>query len=309
MNQEMRTQLTEQCGAMVRFDEPMARHTTMQVGGTADAWVEPENPEALQAVLHFAKVHQLPWCAVGRGSNLLVRDGGIRGVVIHLGRMQDVQIEDASAAAPGANAVLQAQAGVKLKRLLGFCAEQGWSGLEGLEGVPGTVGGAIMMNAGTPAGAIGDAVADVTYIERGERLVTKTAAQLAFAYRTSKMPRTAVVVATRLRVTRSTPDQVRARLQALRTRREAAQPVTKPGVGSVFRNPPQGSAWTFIDEAGLRGVRIGQARVSEQHANWIVNEGGATARDVETLIRLMRDRVKEKCGILLEPEVVIVGEE
>lgn len=294
----------------VRFDEPMERHTTMQVGGPADAWAEPSSVEQLLAMLAFAKQEGLPWMVVGRGSNLLVRDGGLRGLVIATARLDTLRLESpVAAAAPAAPRVLSVEAGVKIKRLLGFCGQEGLSGVEGLEGVPGTVGGAIVMNAGTPAGVIGDAVLDVTYIEQGTRVLTKTAAQLEFAYRKTKLPRAAVVLHARLALRADAPEAVKARLQALRDTREAAQPATQPGVGSVFRNPEGGAAWRFIDDAGLRGVRVGGARISPQHANWIINEGGATAKDVETLIRLMREKVRERCGISLEPEVVMVGEE
>ncbi|MBI4238862.1 MAG: UDP-N-acetylmuramate dehydrogenase [Deltaproteobacteria bacterium] len=285
----------------LRFNEPMAAHTTLQVGGPADAWCRPADLEDLRAVLGVAKEQGWTWLLLGRGSNLLVRDGGVRGLVISLAALDALRLDD--------GAVVYAEAGVRLKRLLGFCGERGLSGLEGLEGVPGTVGGAIVMNAGTPAGVIGDVVIDVTCVEQGEKLVTRTAKQLEFAYRKTKLARSAIVVATRLAVRPSTPETVKARLAELRAKREDAQPGTQPSVGSIFRNPDGRSAWQLVDDAGLRGVRIGQARISELHANWIVNEGGATARDVERLIRVAREKVKERSGIWLEPEVVMVGEE
>lgn len=296
--------------ADIRFDEPMRAHTTMQVGGNVDAWLQPKDMEELQSVLVFASENAIPWMAVGRGSNLLVRDGGLRGLAISLSNLNKLQVSEIEkVAGEKYDAIVTAEAGAKLPRLLGFCAEHGLTGLEGLEGVPGTVGGAVRMNAGTPHGCIGDSIIDVTILDKGEKLITKTAAKLELSYRKCKIPRTAVVISTRLGLKKSTIEAVRENLRRLRAKRESAQPTTQPGVGSVFRNPPKGSAWKLVDEAGLRGVRIGKARVSEQHANWIINEGGAAARDVETLIRLMRDRVKEKCGVLLDPEVVIVGEE
>lgn len=289
------------------FDEPMQRYTTMKVGGAADVLVHPTSIDEVQAILQFAKQEGLPWTVLGRGSNLLVRDSGIRGIVMSLSELTQISCE-APDGDDAAYRVMQVDAGVRLKRLLGYCAEHGLSGVEGLEGVPGTVGGAVVMNAGTPAGCIGDAIIDVTYIEQGARIVTKKVETLKFSYRKNKIPRTAVVLSTRLRAHVTDPDAVREKLQQLRDKREAAQPSTQPGVGSVFRNPEGLSAWKLIDDAGLRGVRIGKARISEMHSNWIVNEGGATARDIETLIKLVRDKVKERCGVLLDPEVVIVGE-
>lgn len=285
----------------VRFAEPMKSHTTLQVGGAADIWFRPMDLDDVLAGLATAKQFALPWLVLGRGSNLLVRDGGFRGVVMSLASLETLQLEDPT--------TLYAEAGVRLKRLLGFCGEQGLTGLEGLEGVPGTVGGAVMMNAGTPAGVIGDRIINVQYIEQGEKMLTRTAKQLDFQYRKVKIPRTAIVIAARLSVVESTADAVKSRLAELRAKRETAQPGTKPSVGSVFRNPEGTNAWSLIDDAGLRGVRVGHARISELHANWIVNEGDATAKDVETLIRLMKERVKERSGIALEPEVHIVGEE
>lgn len=304
--------LREKIRGAVRFDEPMRSHTTLQVGGPAEAWVEPVDRDDLAAAVAFAETEGLPWCCVGRGSNLLVRDGGLRGLVLHLGAMDTLSIDKGSddvRRTQDSGRVLSAEAGVKLKRLLGFCAEQGLAGLEGLEGVPGTLGGAIVMNAGTPAGCIGDAVLDITCLEKNGRCTTRTREQCDFGYRRTKLPRHAVVLGARLAVTASTPEAVRTQLETLREKRQAAQPGTLPSVGSVFKNPERASAWKLVSEAGLQGVRIGNARVSELHANWIVNEGGAKARDVEMLIRLIRDRVKEASGILLEPEVVIVGEE
>ncbi len=309
--------LREKVRGLVQFDEPMQRHTTMQVGGPADAWIQPADVDDLVAILHAAQEMGLAWFAVGRGSNLVVRDGGIRGLVINLAKLEALHEcveEKVARLEPSqvchAEAVtVYVEAGVRLKRLLGFCGEHGLSGVEGLEGVPGSVGGAIIMNAGTPAGVIGDAIIDVTMLDKHGAVVTRTKEQLAFSYRKAKIARQAIVLSARLQLQRAPAEDVRARLAELRAKREKAQPGTQPTVGSVFRNPDQRSAWSLIDEAGLRGVRIGRARVSDLHANWIVNEGGATARDVETLMKLMREQVKERCGVLLDPEVIIVGEE
>lgn len=285
----------------VRFNEPLSAHTTLQVGGPADAWCRPADLAALRDLVALARQQGWPCLILGRGSNLLVRDGGFRGLAVTLAALDALRMDDAT--------TLTAEAGVRLKRLLGFCGEHGLSGLEGLEGVPGTIGGAIVMNAGTPAGVIGDAVIDVTCLDQGEKVITRTAKQLEFGYRKAKLARSAIVLAARLTVKPSTPEAVKARLAELRAKREDAQPGTQPSVGSIFRNPDGRSAWQLVEEAGLRGVRIGQARISELHANWIVNEGCATARDVERLIRVAREKVKEHSGLWLEPEVVMVGEE
>ncbi|MBI2345854.1 MAG: UDP-N-acetylmuramate dehydrogenase [Deltaproteobacteria bacterium] len=299
-------QLSRMVRGTVRLGEPMRQHTTIQVGGPADAWVEPADGEELAALLRWATAEGIPWCNIGRGSNLLIRDGGIRGLAVHIGALCSVRIEEGQSQSA---AVLYAEGGAKLKRLLGLCAEEGLAGLEGLEGIPGTVGGALVMNAGTPAGCIGDAVLEVIWCDRTGKLVTRSREAMEFGYRRAKVPRQAVIVAARLSVSRSSPDAVRARLETLRANRQAAQPGHQPSLGSIFKNPGGKSAWQLIEEAGLKGVRVGGARVANQHGNWIVNEGGATAKDVEVLIRLIRERVKESSGILLEPEIVMMGEE
>lgn len=288
----------------VLFNEPMSKHTTLQVGGPADIWVEPANLGDCVAAMAFVEKHSLGFHSVGRGSNLLVRDGGIRGLVLHVGNaFQDIAIAEQS----DVTYIIDAGAGVMVKQLLNWAADQGLSGLEGLEGIPGTVGGAIAMNAGTPAGAIGDAVVSVTVLEKG-KILTRKAEKLEFAYRKSKIARATVVLSTRLQLTRKDPQLIREKLQELRSYRQSKQPLQQPSVGSVFKNPGKDKAGKLIEEAGLKGVRVGKAVVSPHHANWIVNTGGATANDVEVLIRLVRDTVKEKLGIVLEAEVRILGE-
>lgn len=195
-----------------------------------------------------------------------------------------------------------------VKQLLNWAADQGLSGIEGLEGIPGTVGGAIAMNAGTPHGSIGDVVVSVTLLEKG-RVIERAAEKLEFAYRKTKITRATTVLSARLKLIPANAVKVREKLQELRAYRQSKQPLQMPSMGSVFKNPdPVNTAGKVIEEAGLKGVRVGKAQVSPQHANWIVNLGGATAKDVEVLIKLIRDTVKEKTGFVLEPEVKVIGE-
>lgn len=196
-----------------------------------------------------------------------------------------------------------------VKQLLSWAADQGLSGLEGLEGVPGTVGGAVAMNAGTPHGSIGDAVVSVMLLEKG-RVIERAAKTLEFSYRKAKLPRATTVLSVRLKLAPKDPTAIRAKLQELRAYRQSRQPLQQPSMGSIFKNPDKtNTAGKLIEEAGLKEVRVGKAQVSGMHANWIVNLGGATAKDVEILIKLIRDTVKEKTGFVLEPEVKIVGED
>lgn len=300
----------------ILFDEPMSRHTTMQVGGGADVWIEPSGVEDCKAAQEIAAAHDLALMTVGRGSNLLVRDGGIRGIVLHIGAaFQEIVLVPSPLRGEGQGEgdsegghVITVGAGVMVKQLLTWAADQGLSGVEGLEGVPGTVGGAVVMNAGTPHGCIGDAVISVTLMEKG-RVIERSAEKMEFTYRKAKIARAATVLSVRLRLTPKDPADIRAKLQELRSDRQSRQPLQQPSMGSVFKNPDAvNTAGKLIEESGLKGVRVGKAQVSTMHANWIVNQGRATAKDVEVLIKLIRDTVKEKTGYILEPEVRIIGE-
>jgi len=289
----------------VLFQESMARHSTIQVGGPVDIWIEPKDENDCKVAQELAQLHDLSFMTVGRGSNLVVRDGGIRGVVVHVGdAFQTVTIHEQK----NDTYIIDVGAGMMMKQLLSWTADQALTGIEGLEGVPGTVGGAVAMNAGTPHGAIGDAVVSVTWLEKA-KLVTRQAEKLEFAYRKAKIPRAATVLSVRIKLEKSDGAAVLGKLQELRRYRQSKQPLQQPSMGSVFKNPDKtNTAGKLIEEAGLKGVRVGKAQISPQHANWIVNLGGATANDVEVLIRLAKDTVKEKTGYILEPEVKIIGE-
>jgi UDP-N-acetylmuramate dehydrogenase len=301
----IQNELTTKIQGAVFFDEPMSRHTTLQTGGAVDVWIEPAGLEDCKVAQEIATAHELSIMMVGRGSNLLVRDGGIRGIVLHIGAaFQEIAVRESS----DSTYIIDAGAGVMIKQLLSWVADQGLSGIEGLEGVPGTVGGAVAMNAGTPHGSIGDAVVSVTLLEKG-RVIERAAEKMEFSYRKAKLARATTVLSVRLKLTHKDPAEIKAKLQELRAYRQSKQPLQLPSVGSVFKNPDKtNTAGKLIEESGLKGVRVGRAQVSPQHANWIVNLGGATAKDVEVLIKLIRDTVKEKTGFVLEPEVKIIGE-
>jgi UDP-N-acetylmuramate dehydrogenase len=316
MMQEIQQELTAKIQGAVFFDEPMSRHTTIQTGGAADAWIEPAGLEDCKVAQEIATTHDLSIMTVGRGSNLLVRDGGIRGIVLHVGAaFQEIKMLPSPLRGEGQGGgdtegayMIDTGAGVMIKQLLSWVADQGLSGIEGLEGVPGTVGGAVAMNAGTPHGAIGDAVVSVTLLEKG-RVIERAAEKMEFSYRKAKLARASTVLSVRLKLTRKDPAEIKAKLQELRSDRQSKQPLQTPSMGSVFKNPDKtNTAGKLIEESGLKGVRVGRAQVSIQHANWIVNLGGATAKDIEVLIKLIRDTVKETTGFVLEPEVKVIGE-
>ncbi|MBI4211714.1 MAG: UDP-N-acetylmuramate dehydrogenase [Deltaproteobacteria bacterium] len=304
MTKEVREDLAK-C-AHVRFDEPMSAHTTLGVGGPADAFCDLETIEELKNVMRLAVEHRLPYFFLGGGSNLLVQDGGIRGLVLRLGG--DFKIYQIGQDF-GDEVLLEAGAAAHTPQLVRWSLEQGLQGMEVLAGVPGTIGGNVMMNAGTKLGCLADLIDEITVLDRNAREMTMKAKSLRFEYRHLKLPSTACVLRAVFRLKRSAALQGGPSLGDLLAKRRATQPVAEQSCGCVFKNPPKISAGQLIEESGLKGVRIGKVRISTLHGNFFINEGGATAREIMVLIRLVKDRVKEATGITLETEVVIVGEE
>lgn len=290
----------------VRFDEPLARHCAMGVGGPAEAFVIVESIEELCGLIRWAMDQTIDLRMWGGGSNTLARNGGVRGLVVKLGEgFSGVELGQDL----GNQAVVRAGAATPTAQLTRWCAEHGFSGLECLSGCYGTVGGNLLMNAGMPEGSIGDVVEEVTVIDREGREVSLKRSALRFEYRSLKIPRTMALIRGLFRLRRASPEEVQSAMEKLLVRREETQPTGSRSLGCVFRNLDAAPAGKLIEEAGLKGVRVGGARVSALHANFIINEGRATARDVEILINLIRERVKDQTGISLEPEIVIVGEE
>jgi UDP-N-acetylmuramate dehydrogenase len=284
----------------LRLNEPLARHTSWRVGGPADRYFEPADRNDLIA---FAR--QLPpqeavlW--LGLGSNLLVRDGGFRGTVIALHGALDGLSRDSET-------TLWAEAGVHCARLAKFAQQQSLAGLGFMAGIPGTVGGALAMNAGAWGGETWRAVLEAEAIFRDGRCAWLGPEHFGVSYRTVLPPRDFLgFVAARLRVEPDDGSHARTTRESL-ARRKATQPVGKPSAGSTFRNPPGDHAARLIESCGLKGRRIGGATVSELHANFILTEDGARATDVEQLIQLVRDTVKQHAGVDLVPEVKVVGE-
>jgi len=280
--------------------EPMARHTSFQVGGPADLLVVPEDLGDLKAALAFARSGHLPVLVLGSGSNTLVRDGGIRGMVILPSAFRELTRDGAE---------VTAGAGVRVSRLLAFCSKQGLTGLEILSGVPGTVGGAVWGNAGAWGGSVADHLARVHVVTGdGEDLVLKRDA-VPFAYRYSGLPKGSVVVGATFALEPGDPVVIRQQISRWLVRRNATQPVEFRSAGSIFKNPPGDYAGRLVEVAGVKGTRIGQAVISEKHGNFFVNLGGARAADVLALVQLARERVRETAGIDLELEIRVVGED
>lgn len=302
ISQAAREALTAALGAAVHFDVPLSRFTSLRIGGAADALASPPDRETLASGLRACAAHRLPVTMLGSGFNTLVRDGGVCGLVLRLHRLRGLYRE------PGGG--LHAEAGVTHTTLTRHCVEHSLAGLEFGAGIPGTVGGWIAMNAGVPGREVKDVVETVEVMEHGGAARNVAPEALRFEYRRAAgLPEGAVVVAARFHVRESSHERVRCEVDRFLSQRTRAQPLDVPSCGSVFKNPPGDFAGRLIEAAGLKGARRGGAEISQVHANFIVNRGGATARDVLALIDEARSRVLERSGVELEPEVRIVGRE
>jgi UDP-N-acetylmuramate dehydrogenase len=289
----------------IREEEPLARHTTFGIGGPADAYLVAGSPEALAQALALCHRYQTPSFVLGSGSNILVGDLGIRGVTIE---NRATQVEGPQP--DGDGALLQAASGASLAALARSLARQGWAGLEWAGGIPGTVGGAVVYNAGSYGGCLADVLLSARIANStGEHEVPT--ADLGLVYRGSALTRgllegKAVLSAT-FRLLRGDAARLVERVSELDRRRLAAQPRGR-NAGSIFKNTPEHPAWWLIDQAGLRGHRIGDAVISPKHTNFFVNAGRARAADVKALIDLARERVMARFGLELDLEVALVGE-
>ncbi len=282
-------------------DEPMNRHTMYRIGGPARFYVKVATVGALKRLVEACAASNVAWVASGRGSNLLVADEGFDGVVISLGRdFRTMRFdEETSRFCVGA--------GVPLSSVVQEAFRRSLSGLEFAVGTPGTVGGAVRMNAGTREEGIGSRVASVTTLRPGEGLRRREGSEISWGYRSSSLAPDEVVVECELSVKAADPYLLRGKMESSHTRRKKTQPLTLPSCGSVFKNPEGASAGQLIEAVGLKGARLGGAQISEVHANFIVNTGNATAHDVVALINLARSKVYEAYGIELQPEVRFLG--
>lgn len=285
--------------APVLVGEPLRRHTTLRIGGPAGLFITPQSEEELLAALQLLTQVGMPWMALGTGSNLLVRDGGFRGAVIHLSALQSMEFH--------ADGTARVGGGLPLTRLVRQAVRLGLAGLEDLAGIPATVGGAVVMNAGA-----GDqnmaGVLEGVFLAGADGMEYWPALRLEMRYRASAVPSDRIVAAAMLRFVPANQAILEARVQQRLDARRKIQGVGKPNAGSVFKNPPGQHAWRLIDESGMRGRCVGGAQVSEKHANFIINRGGARASDVLTLIGEIQEAVRGRTGIMLEPEVQVIGE-
>ena len=302
-----RSWLRQLLGARVRFDEPMRRHTTFRIGGPADAYAMVAGLDELGLLVKGANQRGLPWTAVGNGSNLLVRDGGVRGIVINLGPYMRTVVVGADE--PAGTVTVKAQAGLALPALCRLALANGWDGMNFALGIPGNVGGAIYMNAGSAGGCMAEVVHEVTLLDRQAQRLTMAAGNIAWDYRRAPWPEDSIIVEGTFKLQMTNKENLKRAARQWVLARKRRQPAAA-SAGCFFKNPsPQTPAGRLIEQAGLKGKCIGQAEISCEHANFILNRGGASADDVLALKRLIETTVAERFGVELEPEVVILGEE
>jgi UDP-N-acetylmuramate dehydrogenase len=302
----LRAAFAERFGTRARFQEPLSRHTSLGIGGPADAWVDVESVAELSELLSLARASSgvLPVFILGSGTNLLISDRGVRGIVVHLGR----GFRYVDWTVMGEQAAVRAGAAVPFKALVYDAVERGFSGLEFGEGIPGSLGGGLTMNAGAFGSEIGRVVERLEGIHPDGRVEELPRSRLAFEYRRLELPPGYIITGVRVGLQRGDRGAMESRVVAARERRKKSQPLGLPNAGSIFRNPPNAFAGRLLEDAGVKGLERGGARVSERHANFIVNQGGATAEDVRALMDEMRERVYARSGILLQAEVKLVGE-
>lgn len=285
----------------VYTDEPMKKHITFRVGGNADYFVVPKTKEEVKAVIMLCKQMKMPYYILGNGSNLLVGDKGYRGVIVQIYReMSELQIEG--------NCV-RAQAGVLLSKIGSAVLAEGLTGFEFASGIPGTIGGAVVMNAGAYGGEMKDVLVDVTVLTpEGEILVLRKE-ELELGYRTSVVAKKGyIVLEATIQLEHGDKEAIKARMEELKVQRVTKQPLEFPSAGSTFKRPEGYFAGKLIDDAGLRGFQVGGAQVSEKHCGFVINKENATAAEIVELMEQVSQKVEEQFGVQLEPEVKRLGE-
>ena len=305
MKEAWRENLQKLKGVKVLFDEPMVLHTSIGVGGRADALVYPENAGTLQEVVAMLTGREVPFVPVGNCTNLIVRDGGFRGAIVALKHLRTLSL----LARNGKEAVIYAEAGLSLSELLTFAVQASLTGMEFCAGIPGTVGGAVRMNAGAYGSEMKDILSRVSMINGHGRVRFFERAALCFSYRNLEIPTGSLITGADFRLVEGDRKSIEDRVSEILKTRWSKHPLQYRNAGSIFKNPPGMPAGRIIDEAGLKGLRVGDAEVSTQHGNFIVNRGRATAKDILSLVEVVRQRVFEARGVSLEMEVKVIGDD
>ena len=300
---DLRRDLTERLSRASRVleNEPLSKRTTLRVGGPADLFVEPGNESDLALLLEFCRERAVPWMMLGRGSNLLVRDGGIRGAVISLGApaFSEIRVDGEQ---------IICGTGARLRSVAFEAKKASLTGAEFMEGIPGNIGGGLRMNAGAMGGAMFDILQSVRFMDAEGAIHEKAAAEIPVEYRNCPLFKTHIVLSATLALRRGTRGEIDAKMNACSEKRWGSQPAA-PSAGCIFKNAATIPAGLLVQDLGLKGTRRGGAVISDVHGNFIVNEGNATARDILELIQLVKERARSQRGIELQTEVQIVGED
>ena len=285
----------------VLADEPMKNHTTFRVGGAADYYTVPESKEEVRDIIRLCRQWDVPFYIIGNGSNLLVSDKGYRGVMIQIYRdMSEITVEVHT---------VRAQAGALLSSIAARALSAGLTGFEFAAGIPGTLGGACVMNAGAYGGEMKDVLRYVTVLTEDGAFLTLHRDELELGYRTSVIARKGyIALEAEIELKEGSKDEIKARMDELKEKRVTRQPLEYPSAGSTFKRPEGYFAGKLIEDAGLRGFRVGGAQVSEKHCGFVINRGSATAADIMALITEVADRVERQTGVRMEPEVKRLGE-
>ena len=304
IDEVFREELRKLISGEILFDETADRHTSIGVGGRIDAFAFPESEEEIARLVAFLRARQASFLPVGNWTNLIVRDGGYRGVLISLARMRGLSIGENG----DGGILVKAEAGVLLSELVNLSVRESLTGMEFCAGIPGSVGGAVRMNAGAYGSEIKDIVAVVRLFDPSEGFRTANRDTLSFSYRNLDLPFETIIIGAVFRMQRGDTEGIAGRVREILAGRREKHPLEFPNAGSVFKNPRGIPAGRLIEEAGLKGIRTGDAQISEKHGNFIVNRGHATAGEILFLIALVQQRVFEATGHALETEVRIIGE-
>lgn len=298
--------IRDQFRGEVRLDEPMAAHTSLRIGGPVDMMAFPEDPLSLRNLLYAATERHIPLVIIGAGTNILVDDRGIRGIAVSLRGFAKIET------VRGGNekmAVLYAGAGSPLGKLLHFAGQKGYAGIETLAGIPGSVGGAVCMNAGSFGMEMKDVIESVAVMDRKGKINILRRKELNFSYRSANLPVGVLILSANIVLRKDDPGTVTKQTREFLEKKKETQPLGAPSAGCVFRNPQGQAAGRLIEEAGCKGMRAGAVEVSSVHANYFINTGKGTYKDFIKLMALVTSRVQGKSGIVLEPEIRIIHRE
>ncbi len=314
-DRQFRNKIVGMVTGRVLFDEPMSLYTSMGVGGRADVLIFPGTDGELKNVVSFFFKEGVPFLPVGNCTNLIVRDGGYKGALISLEALRGLEIRNEDSPSRSAlkekyagSVCVHAQAGVSLSGIVDFSVSEALTGLEFCAGIPGSVGGGVKMNAGAWGMELKDVVKSVFILDTGAKIREIERKDLPFEYRKLALPEGSIITCADFHLVRGNRDEIRGKISDTITARKEKHPLTYRSAGSVFKNPPGCPAGRMIEEVGLKGLRVGDAEISEKHGNFIVNKGSAKAEDVIALIDTIRKRILDERGILLETELKIIGE-